>query len=139
MAATEVAVQGATLAYSTGGAPTTIVNVDSLTVPFKARTVDTSNISDAWMRQITTLLETGNATFNIFYVMTDPTHDLATGLLGFFVNKTLVTWTLTYNDGHASNVQWTGYVSSFQDAGKTADVWRASITIAGTGTPTFSV
>ena len=119
------------------GAYQTIANVSDYTQPLKADTVDVTNVGDTWHRRISTLLDMGAITFNVFWMMLETTHDATTGLRYFFENRILKPWKVVYPDGSSSSDTFDAYVTAFSSAAKVGDVFRASCTLSNDGAPSL--
>lgn len=139
------AVEGLLIQVGDGASPqvfTTIANVTDFSEPVKADTVEVTNVGDHWKRRITTLLDMGSISFNIFWMMLDATQDNvgtgpAGGLRYLMINSILADWQVVYPDGSQSTDAFAAYVVSFSITGKTGDVFRAAITLANDGSPTL--
>jgi len=136
-----VAVQGVQLQIAIAGSPDvfqTIVNVESFKLQSKLKVVDVSNVTDLWKQQFPTLLEIGDIPLTVFWVPEDPTlNNSTTGLRGLFTRKTLTDCRFIYNDGNNSTDAFQAYVTTYEIQGTQADVFRATITLSGTGTPSL--
>lgn len=136
-----IPVQGVLLQVGNGSSPETfqtISNISKFTFPMKAKVVDVSNVSDLWKNQIPTLLEIGDVTCEVFWVMEDPTLNSQTnGLRNIFANKLKRDFQIIYNDGNGSTDAFKAYVTSFQITGQEADVFKAQVTFSGTGQPSI--
>lgn len=136
-----IAVQGVLLQVGNGSSPETfqtISNISKFTFPMKAKVVDVSNVSDIWKNQIPTLLEIGDVTCEVFWVMEDPTlNNQVGGLRNIFANKLKRDFQIIYNDGNSSTDAFKAYVTSFQITGQEADVFKAQVTFSGTGQPSI--
>lgn len=134
-----VSVQGVVLQVGNGSSPETfqtIVNISKFTFPTKAKVVDVTNVSNIWKQQIPTLLEIGDLTCEVFWVMEDPTLNSQVGGLRYlFANKLKRDFQITYNDGNNSTDAFQAYVTTYQITGQVADVFKAQITLSGTGQP----
>ncbi len=141
MSAKAVAVQGVKLQISVAGCPDvfqTIVNVESFKLSSKTKMVDVSNVTDLFKQQFPTLKEVGDIPMTVFWVPEDPTlNSSATGLRGLWFNATLCDCRFIYNDGNNSTDAFQAYVGTYEIAGTQADVYKATITLSGTGTPSF--
>lgn len=141
MAVKAVAVQGVQLQIAIAGSPDvfqTIVNVENFKLNSKLKVVDVSNVTDLWKQNFPTLLEVGDIPMTVFWVPEDPTlNNSATGLRGLFTRKTLCDCRFIYNDGNNSTDAFQAYVTTYEIQGTQADVYRATITLTGTGTPSF--
>ncbi len=148
--AAAIAVQGLTLAVSNSSSSpdvfTTIANITDVSIPTKAETQDITNVGDLWRRRIATLLDIGEITFTIFWVMEETTHRnsagggaVATGLRYLLVGRVsnqpiLRDWQVTYPDGNAGSVDsFPAYVTSFAVTAKVGDVFRAQVTLSSSG------
>lgn len=139
------AVEGLLIQVGDGASPqvfTTVANVTDFSEPVKADTVEVTNVGDHWKRRITTLLDMGSISFNIFWMMLDSTQDNvgtgpAGGLRYLMINSVLADWQVVYPDGSDSTDSFAAYVVSFAITGKTGDVFRAAITLANDGAPTL--
>lgn len=137
-----VAVQGVILNIGNGSSPETmvpIVNVSQLTLPLKATVVDVSNVTNTWKNLMPTLLEIGNVMLDVFWVMTEPTHDNSGpyGLRYCMVHKTLKDFSFVYNDGNNSTDSFQAYVTGFEITGTQANMFKAKVTLSGVGAPSL--
>ena len=136
-----IAVQGLLLQVGNGSRPetfSTVANVSKVTLPFKGKLVDVTNVSNTWMQQIVTTLSIGDLALDVFWVMEDPTHNNSvSGLRYMFINKVLKDWQLIYPDGNASTDAFKGYVTAFSITGQVNGVFTAACIVSGTGTPSL--
>ena len=136
-----VAVQGVQLQIAIAGSPDvfqTIVNVENFKLASKTKVVDVSNVTDTFKQQFPTLKEVGDIPMTVFWVPEDPTLNSSnTGLRGLWKNATLCDCRFIYNDGNGSTDAFQAYVTTYEIQGTQADVFRATITLSGTGTPSF--
>lgn len=135
-----VAVQGLQLLIGNGGSPetfTAIAYVSGYSRSGQTRKVDISNVSDAWMRIIPTLLEAGTVSLEIFWKMHEATHsNNAAGLRGLWINKTLTDFQFAFPGGNGTDA-FQAYVTKFSDSGKVADVFRAQIDLSIDDAPSY--
>ena len=140
-----IAVEGMLLQVGNGGSPqvyNTIANVADWNLPTVAETTDTTNVSDAWLRRITTLLDMGKIKFKIFWIMTEPTHSniVRSGIQGIrniMTNRILASWQVVYPDGLQSVDNFPAYVTGFTVTGKVGSVFEAEVELSNNGQPTL--
>lgn len=142
-----IATAGTILSVGNNASPETmtpIVNVDGVDLPVIGEKVDVTNLGDSWRRRIITLLDMGNITFNVFWVMEEPSHrnsagagNVAAGLRYMLVNRLKRDWQLTYPDGNSSTDAWPAYVAGFRITGKVGGVFIAALELANSGAPSL--
>lgn len=129
----------------------TIANVSEFTLPLGAKTVDVTNVGNAWEAMIPTLNTYGKITLKIFWVMRETTHEnapgqstpsaVATGLRYLYVTRNpplLRQFNFIYPDGLGSADSFMAYVTGFNITGKVAGVFEATIELtANDQNPTF--
>lgn len=138
-------VAGLLLQAGNGSSPetmNTIANVDDFALPLTAKTVETTNVGDTWVRRVATLLDMGKISFTIFWVMEEATHrnSAASGVKGLrymFYQRVLADFQAVYPDGNTSTDAWPAYVTAFNTTGKTGDVFKAAIDLSNSGAPSL--
>lgn len=120
---------------------TTLANVASITGPgLAANVVDVTSHSNAnpWRQKITTLLDPGDVSFDLYFVPNDTGHK---ALLALFTSRSggvASPFALSFPTT-ASRTVWTfnGWVSKFSTTEPVDNVIKAAVTITITGPPTF--
>jgi hypothetical protein len=126
----------------TGGSPETfsvIANATDYAQAMKSTIVMVENIGDAYVRRQPTIIDPGTPAFTIFWIPEEITHRnsanngvVAAGLRYLMLNKLLRDWQIAYPpdpNGNAPEDAFAAFVTDFGITGKTADVFRASITL----------
>lgn len=119
----------------------TLANVSSITGPgLSANVVDVTSHSSStpWREKITTLLDAGDVTFDLFFVPNDTGHK---ALLTLFTSRgsgVPSPFALSFPTTPSRTV-WTfdGWVSKFSTSEPVDNVIKASLTITITGAPSF--
>lgn len=152
MSVQAIAVQGLQIQISSNASPeafSTIVNVSKMSMTTKAKVVDVSNVTNLFNRKLPTLIDAGDLTVDIFWVMEEPTHrnsvgspTVSDGLRYLLVARPggqpiRADFQLIYPDGNNSTDAFGGYVTSFQTSGNVGDVFHATVMIAIDNTPSF--
>lgn len=151
-----IAVQGVALYVGASGSPegfsAFIVNISKMSMATKAKVVDVSNVTNLLNRKLPTLIDAGDLTIDIFWVMEEVTHRNSAGTPGspgvpdglrYLVlarpngQPIRADFQIIYPDGNNSTDAFSGYVTSFQMTGNVADVFHATVMIAIDG-PTVS-
>jgi len=122
---------------------TTIANVSSITgLQLSANVVDVTSHSTAipWRQKITTLLDAGDLTFDLFFIPSDTGHQQ---LLTIFQEKNGTTdglrnYQLWFPDGVPTKYQFAAYISKFSLTEAVDNVVRAAVTFTATGKPNFA-
>ncbi len=122
---------------------TTIANVSSITgLQLSANVVDVTSHSTSvpWRQKITTLLDAGDLTFDLFFIPSDTGHQQ---LLTIFQEKNGTTdglrdYQLWFPDGVPTKYQFAAYISKFSLSEAVDNVVRAAVTFTATGKPNFS-
>ncbi len=122
---------------------TTIANVSSITgLQLSANVVDVTSHSTSvpWRQKITTLLDAGDLTFDLFFIPSDTGHQQ---LLTIFQEKNGTTdglrdYQLWFPDGVPTKYQFAAYISKFSLTEPVDNVVRAAVTFTATGKPNFS-
>lgn len=123
------------LAYGDGGCPevfTVLANVGSITSSMSLTVQDvTSHSTDVpWRQKFPTLLDGGDLSFDLFFVPDDPNHKTA---LGFFLNRDIKDWKMTFPNSSGANFTFQGFFSKFGAGEKVDDVIRVPVTLTVTG------
>lgn len=134
-----IAVEGLSWAIGNGASPetfTVVANVTDITLPFSAKTVDVTNVSNNWQAEIPTLLQYGKISMKVFWVMEEVTHRNAVtgnvrGLWYIFLNKILADHQFIFPDGNTSTSAFKAYVTEFSVSAKTGGVFEATVTLTG--------
>ena len=116
---------------------TTVANVSSITgLGLSAMVQDVTSHSTAvpWREKITTLLDAGDLSFDIFFIPNDTGHK---ALLAVFTGRTLKDWRLVFPDTNATKWLFQAYISKFSMSAPVDGVIKAAITFSATGQPTF--
>jgi len=119
---------------------TTIAEVNNISGPgLSMDPIDVTSHSstDGWREYIGGLLEAGELTFDIAYIPTEVTHNLAAGLLGDFSSKTPRNFELVFPDAGATTWSFTALVTSFEPSEPIDDKLAASVTLKLSGKPTL--
>ena len=122
------------------GSPATsiVCNVEDISLPVMAKTVEVTNVGDTWVRRFPTLLDMGKITFKIYWVMTETTHKNTTGGLRYLmITQALTNFKILYPDTGASSDLFPAYITSFSVTGKVGDVFHAAIELSNSGAPTL--
>lgn len=143
---------GTKLLLGVGASPITytlICNVgESLSLPLQAEKKEITNAGDLWKRYVVTLLDMGDITFTIYWVMKEPTHANAitagvTGLRYMFLNGPTngapYDFAFQYPDGaggaDSSADYFSAYVTKFAIKGQVGGVYTAEISLSNSGPP----
>lgn len=148
-----VAVEGTLLQVAFPGSPenfVTIANVTDLAMPVIAKTVEVTNVGDAWVRRFATLHDMGKITCKIFWVMEEPTHrnsvgssTVPDGLRYMLINSVQADFQIVYPNGPNNTAvggsidAFPAFVTSFAITGKTGDVYNAMIEFSNNGAPSL--
>ncbi len=148
--ASNLAVEGLLLQVGNGASPQTMVtiaNVTDFSLPVTTRTVEVTNVGDAWARRVPTLHDMGKITFKIFWIPEETTHrnsanggggsGVAEGLRYMLINNIKGDFQAVYPDGNGSTDAWPAYVTSFALTGKTGNVFEANIELSNDGAPSL--
>lgn len=138
-------VAGLLLQVGNGQSPetmNTVANVEDFALPLTAKTVETTNVGDTWVRRVATLLDMGKIAFTVFWIMEEITHrnsalNNVKGLRYLFAQRTLADWQAVYPDGNSSTDAWPAYVTTFSISGKVGDVFKAAIDLSNSGAPSL--
>lgn len=119
---------------------TTIAEVRDVSGPgLTVTTFDLSNMNSpgAWMEKGAGMLDAGQVTFNVNWLVTDSTQNYTAGLLRDMVNRTRrnfrITWPVT-------GVNWTfaAFITNYNPTAPLNDALRSAITLTLTGQPTLA-
>ena len=135
---------GTFLQIGDGGAPegfTTISEVRDISGP--ALGLDTEEVTNhdspgGWEEFVSTILRSGEVTFDINYHPTESTHDAGTGLIADMVAKTLRNWQLVFPDVGSTTWSFAAFVTAFESSEPVAGAVSASCTMKITGEPTLA-
>jgi len=122
---------------------TTIANVSSITgLQLSANIVDVTSHSTGvpWRQKITTLLDAGDLSFDLFFIPADTGHQ---ELLTIFQEKNGTTdglrnYQLWFPDAAPTKYQFSAYISKFSLTEAVDNVVRAAVTFTATGQPDFT-
>jgi hypothetical protein len=127
-------------ASATSAAYTTVADVIDISGPNPQRDdqIDVTSIqSTAAYRTYLPgpFIDPGEMTFNIFYNPTVASHSTAaTGLAGLFVAGSTVVWRVQIAGASSGqNIQFNGYISSFEPSMTVGEAVQASLTVRLTG------
>ncbi len=123
---------------------TTIANIGNINgLTLSANVVDVTSHSTGvpWRQKITTLLDAGDLTCDLFFVPGDTGHQ---DLLDIFIEKNGTTnglrhYQITFPESGAPKWQFYAYISKFSITSQTADVIKAQVVFTATGEPDFTV
>jgi hypothetical protein len=123
---------------------TTIANVSSISgLALGANVVDVTSHSTGrpWRQKITTLLDAGDLSFDLFFVPGDTGHQ---ELLAIFTEKNgttngLRTYQITFPEADAPMWQFQAYISKFNMSASVDGVLKAALTFTATDEPDFDV
>jgi predicted secreted protein len=90
-----------------------------------------------WMEFIPGLKDGGEVGFDIQLNPTDPTHDLASGVLGFFNDQTVRNWRIVLPDPATTTWTLPAFVSGYEPSLPVEDKMTAAITLKVAGAPTL--
>lgn len=137
--AASLPVQGLTISVGSSGSPETfavIANATDYAQAMKSTIVMVENIGDAYVRRQPTIIDPGTPAFTIFWIPEEVTHrnsgPVGAGLRYLMLQKLLRDWQINYPpdpNGNAPADAFAAFVTDFGITGKTADVFRASITL----------
>ena len=121
---------------------TTIANIGNINgLTLSANVVDVTSHSTGvpWRQKITTLLDAGDLTADLFFVPGDTGHQ---ELLTIFTEKNgstngLRTYQIEFPEAGAPIWQFDAYISKFSITAQTADVIKANVVFTATGEPNF--
>lgn len=138
-----ISAQGTQLQVGDGAEPevfTPVARVTDISGPGLIAEVEdvTSHDTSGWRERLSTILDAGEITFDIFYIPNNPTHNQTTGLLQLYLNRLLTNFRLVMTDAAATTYNFSGYVTSFETSAPIAAAYRASITITITGAVTIT-
>lgn len=137
---------GTLLAYGDGNSPevyTLITNDSSITgLGLSVNMVDVTNHSQGnpWRNKVPTLLDSGDISFDMFFIPNDAGHK---ALLLLFTNRGLATagtpipFRQTFPDTAATKWYFQGFISKMSFSEAVDNVVKASVTITTTGIPVF--
>lgn len=134
---------GSLLQMGDGNTPenfTTVAEVLDFATPAATRDrIDMTNHSSpgGYEDKIPTLKRTGDVTFDVNWIPSDPTHDNATGLTSKYDSGDLVNWRIIASDEDQSEVLFAGYVMGFTGRLPVNGGGRGSVTIMPTGVVTW--
>lgn len=127
-----------------GGTPenfTTIAQVTDISGPdFSTDTEDATHHSSAggYEEVITTILRTGAFTLAIQFIPTDSTHNVSTGLLYEWKNKTTTNYQLVFPDTGSTTWTMPCKVTGFSIGAPVGGKLTADVTLRVTGEPTLA-
>ena len=121
--------------------PTTIAEVKDVNWNLDAQIEDatTHSTSTPWRVKVATLLNFGSVEFMVNWVPTGATHGDATGILYVFANRLERTYQIVETDSGDTTIQFNAVVQAIKTGRPVASLRSGNITLAGTGTPDFSV
>src|ERR1035438_2610657 len=106
----------------------TVANVGSITGPgMSAQVVDVTSHSSGtpWREKITTLLDNGDLTFDVYFIPSDAGHKL---LLSTFTGRLFSYFQIQFPDPGHTQWQFTGYISKFSTTEPVDNVIKAALT-----------
>ena len=135
---------GTFLKIGDGGTPeafTTISEVRDISGP--SLSLDTEEVTNhdspgGWEEFVTTILRSGEVTFDINYHPTESTHDAGTGLIADMVAKTLRNFQLVFTDVASTTWSFAAYVTGFEPTEPVAGALSAACTLKITGQPVLA-
>ena len=134
---------GTLLKRGDGGSPesfATIGEVLDIKGPeLEADTEDSTNHSstDGWDESIVTILKGGELTFDINYLPENATHNLATGFLKDFNNRTKRNFQLVFPNPGNTTWNFGAFVTKFSPANPVKGIMKGSVTLKISGKPTL--
>ncbi len=119
-----------------------ILNVTDFKLPLKSDMVEVTNMGDLYKRRIPTLLDMGNITFKVYWVMEESSHhngldSTAYGLRYLWQNRLLRDWQAIYPDGNNSTDAFPAYVAEFNKSGLIGKAYEADIVLSNSGEPSI--
>jgi len=135
---------GTFLKAGDGGTPeafTTISEVRDISGPSLG--LDTEEVTShdspgGWEEFVSTILRSGEVTFDINYEPTETTHDAGTGLIADMTARTLRNFQLVWTDPVSTTWSFAAYVTGFEPSAPVAGALSASCTLKITGEPTLA-
>jgi len=131
-----------TVSVGSAGSPETmsvIANVDNYSQAMKSTIVMTTNVGDSYARRAPTLIDPGAPSFTIFWIPEETSHRnslnggiISAGLRYLMIQKLLRDVQIGYPadaNGNTGTDAYKAFVTDFAISGKTADVFRAQITL----------
>jgi hypothetical protein len=88
---------------------------------------------DATREHMATLKDLTEISFEIAFIPTGATHDLTTGLMSVWYNRTKNNWRIVFTDSGSTTWQMSGFVTSFGLGAPVEGILTASCTIKLTG------
>ncbi len=143
---------GGQLFYGNGLSPETwalITNMGNLTgLTLSAQVIDVTNnnTTNPWRSKLTTLLDSGQMSFDLFFIPSDPGHQT---VMTLFANRgqslgagspnpgVPIAFKYVFPDLAGTTWFFQGFISKFSMAAATQDVFKASVVIDAVGIPTF--
>ena len=118
-----------------------IGNINGLTLSANVVDVTSHSTGVPWRQKITTLLDAGDLTADLFFVPGDTGHQ---ELLSIFTEKNgttngLRTYHVVFPEAGAPTWEFEAYISKFSITSQTADVIKAQVVFTATGEPDFDV
>jgi predicted secreted protein len=127
-----------------GGGPenfTTIAELMDIKGPkFKADTEDVTNhlSTGSWEEVVTTILRSGEVTFDVNFVPQNATHSYSSGVLRDFNNKTRRNFKLVFPDVGNTTWAFAAFITGFESEAPVKGKLKAAITLKITGQPTLA-
>lgn len=124
---------------ASGSNHATVAEVGDINFDFTAQVEDVTSHSTSvpWRTKITTLLQAGPITFPINFVPGSSTHGGTTGLFYVYKNRQERNWML-YDPDVGELFRIDGFVSDIKITASVAGVKKGSVTIQGSGQPTWT-
>lgn len=120
---------------------TTIAEVRDVQGPGITRTTfDTTNMNSpgGWMEKAAGLIDAGQVTFNVNWLVTDSTQNYTAGLLHDMVNGTKRNFRITWPNAGATNWTFAAFITGYNPNAPLNDALRNQITLTVTGQPTLA-
>ena len=144
MATSAISSWGTVLRVGDGGGPevfTTIAELKDISGPGKAlgTTEVTTHASPGRAREfISTLVDNGEVSFTVNFLITNATHDWLTGLMGDLDDGTRRNFQLQFPDAGTTTAAFAAFVTQFNPSEPVDGALEAEITLKLTGLITWS-
>ena len=119
---------------------TTIAEVGSISGPSLTQaTIDVTSMDSAnhWREFIGGLKDGGNVTFDINYIPTGGTHNVATGVIGMLSTGVKRSFKLVFTDGGSTTWTFIGWITKFTPTPGLATALKGALDVKITGQPTL--
>lgn len=123
---------------------TEIAEVYDISGPeFSAETIDVTHLKSPgfWREFIGSLKDAGELTFSVNLILSNPTHNAATGVLSALAGSTappVDTWAIEFPDVDATVFTVDGILTGYKTGAAVDDKLAAEITVKLTGAPTLA-